>query len=124
MRNLHRSSKPLAVLASVIGFCAASYAQHYVVTNDDNDVANTATIYRATGSPTNPSLTQVRVVKTAATSPDTTPRQTPSPAHFPAPGATIAPPSAWRWYSGETICTPPSLSRTPSPPSRFHPVAS
>jgi hypothetical protein len=64
MRNLHRSSKLLAVLATVIGFCVASYAQYYVVTNDDNDSANTATIYRATGSPANPSLTQVRVVKT------------------------------------------------------------
>jgi hypothetical protein len=64
MQSLHRSFRSVAALAAVIGFCAVSYAQHYVVTNDDNDVANTATIYRATGSPTNPSLTQVRVIKT------------------------------------------------------------
>jgi hypothetical protein len=64
MPNRHKRSTLLAVLATVMGLCAVSYAQYYVVTNDDNSAGNTATVYRATGSPANPSLTRVRVVNT------------------------------------------------------------
>jgi len=62
MKNLISSSTALTIL--VFALAATSSAQHFVVTNDDSTGANTATIFKATGTPTNPSLTKVKTIQT------------------------------------------------------------
>jgi len=65
MRPLQKYFTPAIVLILVF-LCSANSvaAARYLVTNDDVPGANTATLYLVSGSPTNPTITQKKVVPT------------------------------------------------------------
>ena len=67
MKNWLRRLSSTAVALVIVGSGAANLhaaTKHYVLTNDDVNGPNTATVFLVKGTPTNPKLTPVKVIQT------------------------------------------------------------